>query len=149
MSLRFAILTLLSALASAAEPRVFLEKHCYECHDKETKKGGLDLESLGSEKKQLDHWIKIHDAVADGEMPPAKKKTQPTASEKAAFVAELDTRLTAASTAAHPAGTQLRRLTRQEFENSLKDLLALPRLDITGMLLALSLIHISEPTRQP
>jgi mono/diheme cytochrome c family protein len=136
MSLRFAILTLLSALASAAEPRVFLEKHCYECHDKETKKGGLDLESLGSEKKQLDHWIKIHDAVADGEMPPAKKKTQPTASEKAAFVAELDTRLTAASTAAHPAGTQLRRLTRQEFENSLKDLLALPRLDITGMLLA-------------
>jgi len=124
------------ALASAAEPRVFLEKHCYECHDKETKKGGLDLESLGSEKQQLDHWIKIHDAVADGEMPPAKKKSQPTASEKAAFVAELDTRLTAASTAAHPAGTQLRRLTRQEFENSLKDLLALPRLDITGMLLA-------------
>jgi hypothetical protein len=123
------------ALASAAEPRVFLEKHCYECHDKETRKGGLDLESLGSEKKQLDHWIKIHDAVADGEMPPAKKKSQPTASEKAAFVAELDTRLTAASTAAHPAGTQLRRLTRQEFENSLKDLLALPRLDITGMLL--------------
>jgi len=104
------------ALASAAEPRVFLEKHCYECHDKETKKGGLDLESLGSEKKQLDHWIKIHDAVADGEMPPAKKKSQPTASEKAAFVAELDTRLTAASTAAHPAGTQLRRLKRQEFD---------------------------------
>jgi Protein of unknown function (DUF1592)/Protein of unknown function (DUF1588)/Protein of unknown function (DUF1585)/Protein of unknown function (DUF1595)/Protein of unknown function (DUF1587)/Planctomycete cytochrome C len=136
MSLRFAILTSLAgALASAAEPRVFLEKHCYECHDKETKKGGLDLESLGSEKKQLDHWIKIHDAVAEGEMPPAKKKTQPTASEKAAFVAELDTRLTVASTAAHPAGTQLRRLTRQEFENSLKDLLALPRLDITGMLL--------------
>ena len=136
MPLRFVILTLLSALASAAEPRAFLEKHCYECHDKETKKGGLDLESLGSEKQQLDRWIKIHDAVADGEMPPAKKKSQPTASEKAAFVAELDTRLTVASTAAHPAGIQLRRLTRQEFENSLKDLLALPRLDITGMLLA-------------
>ena len=136
MPLRFVILTLFSALASAAEPRAFLEKHCYECHDKETKKGGLDLESLGSEKQQLDRWIKIHDAVADGEMPPAKKKTQPTATERNAFVAELDTRLTVASTAAHPAGIQLRRLTRQEFENSLKDLLALPRLDITGMLLA-------------
>ena len=136
MPLRFVILTLLSALASAAEPRAFLEKHCYECHDKETKKGGLDLESLGSEKQQLDRWIKIHDAVADGEMPPAKKKTQPTTTERNAFVAELDTRLTVASTAAHPAGIQLRRLTRQEFENSLKDLLALPRLDITGMLLA-------------
>ena len=134
MPLRFAILTLLSALASAAEPRAFLEKHCYECHDKETKKGGLDLESLGSEKQQLDRWIKVYDAVADGEMPPAKKKTQPTAAERNAFVGELDSRLTAASIAAHPVRTHLRRLTRQEFENSLKDLLALPRLDITGML---------------
>jgi hypothetical protein len=135
MSLRLAILTSLAgALASAAEPRVFLEKHCYECHDKETKKGGLDLESIGSEKQQLDRWIKIHDAVADGEMPPAKKKTRPPEADKAAFVNELDTRLTAAATAARPVRTQLRRLTRQEFENSLKDLLALPRLDITGLL---------------
>ena len=134
MSLRFVILTLFAALASAAEPRAFLEQHCYECHDKETKKGGLDLESLGSEKQQLERWIKVHDAVADGEMPPAKKKTRPPEAEKAAFVAELDTRLTAASIAARPVRTQLRRLTRQEFENSLKDLLALPRLDITGLL---------------
>lgn len=118
----------------AAEPRAFLEKHCYECHDKETKKGGLDLESLGSEKQQLERWIKVYDAVADGEMPPAKKKTQPTATEKTAFVAALDSRLTAASIAARPVRTQLRRLTRQEFENTLKDLLALPRLDITGLL---------------
>ncbi|TSA31030.1 MAG: DUF1592 domain-containing protein [Opitutales bacterium] len=135
MSLRFAILTSLAgALASAAEPRAFLEKHCYECHDKETKKGGLDLESLGSEKQQLDCWIKIHDAVADGEMPPAKKKSRPPEADKAAFVNELDARLTAAATAARPVHTQLRRLTRQEFENSLKDLLSLPRLDITGLL---------------
>ena len=134
MSLRFVILTLFAALASAAEPRAFLEQHCYECHDKETKKGGLDLESLGSEKQQLERWIKIHDAVADGEMPPAKKKTRPPEADKAAFVNELDTRLTAASTAARPVRTQLRRLTRQEFENSLKDLLSLPRLDITGLL---------------
>jgi mono/diheme cytochrome c family protein len=124
----------LATMTLAAEPRAFLEKHCYECHDKETKKGGLDLESLGSEKQQLDRWIKVYDAVADGEMPPAKKKTQPTAAERNAFVGELDSRLTAASIAAHPVRTHLRRLTRQEFENSLKDLLALPRLDITGML---------------
>jgi len=131
--LLLSIILPLTAVA-AKEPRAFLEKHCYECHDKETTKGGLDLESIGSEKQQLDRWIKVHDAVADGEMPPAKKKTQPTAAERNAFVTELDSRLTAAATAAHPARTQLRRLTRQEFENSLKDLLALPRLDITGML---------------
>lgn len=133
--MRFLLSILLSLDAvAAAEPRVFLEKYCYECHDKETKKGGLDLESLGSEKQQLERWIKVHDAVADGEMPPAKKKTRPPADEKSAFVAELDTRLTAASAAARTIRMQLRRLTRQEFENSLKDLLALPRLDITGLL---------------
>jgi mono/diheme cytochrome c family protein len=134
MSLRLAILTLLSALASAAEPRAFLEKHCYECHDKETKKGGLDLESLGSEKQQLDRWIKIHDAVAEGEMPPAKKKVRPSAAESAAFVISLDTRLSTASKEASPTRISLRRLTRGEFENSLKDLLALPRLDIQSLL---------------
>jgi mono/diheme cytochrome c family protein len=105
MSLRLVILTLLSALASAAEPRAFLEKHCYECHDKETKKGGLDLESLGSEKQQLERWIKIHDAVADGEMPPAKKKSQPTAADKATFVAALGAQLTADVAATHPTRT--------------------------------------------
>jgi mono/diheme cytochrome c family protein len=134
MSLRFVILTLLSALASAAEPRAFLEKHCYECHDKETKKGGLDLESLGSEKQQLDRWIKIHDAVAEGEMPPAKKKVRPSAAESAAFVISLDTRLSTALKEASPTRISLRRLTRGEFENSLKDLLALPRLDIQSLL---------------
>ena len=126
------ILTLAAVVAE--EPRVFLEKHCYECHDKETKKGGLDLESLDSEKQQLDRWIKIHDAVAEGEMPPAKKKIRPSAAESAAFVAELDTRLSAAAKEAHPTRIHLRRLTRIEFENSLKDLLGLPRLDITGLL---------------
>jgi mono/diheme cytochrome c family protein len=135
MSLRFAILTSLAAVfASAEEPRAFLEKHCYECHDKETKKGGLDLESLGSEKQQLDRWIKVHDAVADGEMPPAKKKSQPTAADKATFVAALGAQLTADVAATHPTRTSLRRLTRGELENSLKDLLALPRLDIQSLL---------------
>ena len=41
---RFLLLIILPLTTiAAAEPRVFLEKHCYECHDKETKKGGLDL----------------------------------------------------------------------------------------------------------
>ena len=133
MRLLLSIILPLAAVV-AEEPRVFLEKHCYECHDKETKKGGLDLESLDSEKQQLDRWIKVHDAVAEGEMPPAKKKIRPSAAESAGFVAELDTRLSAAAKETHPTRIHLRRLTRGEFENSLKDLLALPRLDITGLL---------------
>jgi len=133
MKLPLAI-ALFAAATAAAEPRTFLEQHCFECHDKETKKGGLDLESLSTETQALDPWIKVHDAVATGEMPPAKKKTRPPAAEAAAFLTALDARLHTASSAARPVRVQLRRLTRSEFENSLKDLLALPRLDITALL---------------
>ena len=125
---------LLGSVTGAAEPRAFLEKHCFECHDAETKKGGLDLTTLRYDAAKPEKWIQVHDAVADGEMPPAKKKSQPTASERSAFVAALGAQLTADVAAAHPTRSGLRRLTRQEFENSLKDLLALPRLDITSLL---------------
>ena len=89
----FAALLLLSLFAVAplaAEPRAFLEKHCFECHDGETKKGGLDLTTLRYDAAKPEKWIQVHDAVADGEMPPAKKKSQPTPAERAAFVAEGD-----------------------------------------------------------
>jgi mono/diheme cytochrome c family protein len=122
------------ALATAAEPRAFLEKHCFECHDSETKKGGLDLTTLRYDAAKPEKWVLLHDAVAAGEMPPAKRKSQPAPAERAGFVAELGGRLTTDITAAHPHRIGLRRLTRQEFENSLKDLLALPRLDITALL---------------
>jgi mono/diheme cytochrome c family protein len=122
------------ALATAAEPRAFLEKHCFECHDSETKKGGLDLTTLRYDAAKPEKWVLLHDAVAAGEMPPTKRKSQPAPAERAAFVAELGGRLTTDIAAAHPHRIGLRRLTRQEFENSLKDLLALPRLDITALL---------------
>ena len=121
-------------LATAAEPRAFLEKHCYECHDTETKKGGLDLTKLGAEQTNPAKWIQIHDAVAAGEMPPAKRKERPDATEASAFLKELDARLSQISVEARPTRVQLRRLTRVEFENTLKDLFALPRLDIQGLL---------------
>jgi hypothetical protein len=124
----FAVATL------TAEPRAFMEKHCFECHDAETKKGGLDLTALRYDAAKPEKWVLLHDAVAAGEMPPAKRKSQPAPAERAGFVAELGGRLTTDIAAAHPHRIGLRRLTRQEFENSLKDLLALPRLDITALL---------------
>lgn len=130
------ILVLLPLLGRSAPPeaRGFLEAHCYECHDKETRKGGLDLESAAYDPKDLTRWVRVHDAVAAGEMPPPKKKDSPPADEKAAFLRTLDARLTSDSESTRSARTQLRRLTRVEFENTLKDLLELPRLDIQALL---------------
>ena len=133
-ALRLAALLILSVATTAAEPRAFLEKHCFECHDRETKKGGLDLTTLGAEKSNPAKWTQLHDAVTAGEMPPAKRKARPTADETSIFLKELDTTLTKLSAEARPTRIQLRRLTRVEFENTLQDLLALPRLDIQGLL---------------
>ena len=119
---------------AAAQPRAFLEKHCSECHDEDTQKGGFNLTALGSEQQEMERWIRIHDMVAGGEMPPAKKKVRPQVEEQTLFLSELDARLNQAASNARPIRTQLRRLTRKEFQNSLQDLLALPRLEITHLL---------------
>ena len=54
----------------------FIDRHCADCHDREAKKGELDLLSLAQlpiTADTLPTWIKAHDRVRDGEMPPDKK----------------------------------------------------------------------------
>ena len=54
----------------------FFDTHCMDCHDAETKKGGLDLaavSTVGTDAVALKKWIRVFDRVAAGEMPPAKK----------------------------------------------------------------------------
>lgn len=116
-----------------AAPEAFFERHCYECHDSDTKKGGLDLTALSTVAEGVERWIKIHDVVEAGEMPPRKKR-QPEQDAKSAFLAELDARLVAASSTSNAGRVRMRRMTRREFENTLCDLLALPNLDLAGML---------------
>jgi hypothetical protein len=110
-----------------------LEQHCYDCHDAETKKGDLDLTALTMDAQHVDLLIKVHDAVERREMPPKKKK-QPAEAEKAAFVMELEAKLMAMTAPAPGGRIRLRRMTRVEFQNTLQDLLALPRLDVVGLL---------------
>lgn len=129
----FPLLVALLPIQALAAPQAFLERHCHDCHDADSKKGGLDLTSLGLGPENTAVWIKIHDAVEQGEMPP-KKKTRPEEAAKTAFLSELDARLTAATSTEETGRVRLRRMTRKEFENTLCDLLALPRLDVTGLL---------------
>lgn len=137
-STALAFLLLLSPALHAADPIAFLDQHCVECHDADLKKGGLDLTALETDfadGRSFATWVKVHDAIAKGEMPP-KKKPRPPADEIATVTTWLDQQLTAADEArlAEHGRIRLRRMTRSEFENTLEDLLALPRLDMVGML---------------
>jgi hypothetical protein len=117
----------------AAAPAAFLEQYCVDCHAGEITKGGMDLAALTGDPEHVPDWIKVYDAVERGEMPP-KKKQQPPHAEREAFLRELDALLTSPGTTLNTTRVRMRRLTRTEFENSLKDLLDLPRLDIVNLL---------------
>jgi hypothetical protein len=68
-----------SVPALAATPKAlttFLDQHCFECHDADVKKGGLDLTALSFDLKDpqlFEKWVKVHDSASNGEMPPNKK----------------------------------------------------------------------------
>ncbi len=131
----FCVALLGVGLIGAELPSVaFFKQHCHECHDHDVAKGGLDLTALDWKPQDADNvamWVKIHDRVRAGEMPPAKaKRARPEPAASAAMTGALAQRLIAADRAGQQRDgrTPLRRLNRVEFENSVRDLLAMPGL---------------------
>ena len=129
-----------SMLIAAEGDRLrFLKTYCAECHDAETKKGNLDLGSLNADlavSENFSRWVKVHDRIEAGEMPPKKSKTRPTLRETAIFLGELKESLLAAD-AKRLAGsprTSLRRLTNGEYENTIRDLFDLPGITLRAAL---------------
>ncbi len=141
----FVVLSALSASVLAAAPaksgvalpapaRAFLEQHCASCHDAVEKKGDLDLDALAfspTDPRNHAFWVKLHDRVVSGEMPPAKKP-RPTAGELQAFLGAISSELVAAETArlAEEGRATRRRLNRLEYENAVRDLLQAPWLQV-------------------
>ncbi len=126
-----------ASLNAAPVPPVahaFIEAQCASCHDDVEKEGGLDLTALmlqPDERKNFATWLKVHDRVSSGEMPP-KKKARPPAADVATFTGWVGSELTAAERRAEAGqgrATQ-RRLNRYEYENAVRDLLGAPWLQI-------------------
>lgn len=116
-----------------------LSQYCYDCHDDDSQKGDLNLSALNRDLKDQNAfrvWVKVHDAIKLGEMPPKKKKSQPTETEREQSVQWLNHHLLFADQdkLSREGRIRLRRMTRLEYQNSLKDLLALEHLDILDIL---------------
>ena len=126
------------AWAATKDLQPFLQKYCFECHDADSKKSGLDLSSLPFDLKNprtFARWVKVHDRVTTGEMPP-KKKTRPESAELNSFTNALDSALLATDRqriAVEGRATQ-RRLNRFEYEDTLRDLLGVPYLEVKSFL---------------
>ncbi len=120
--LRSILVSLILATKIAVAQNAFLENNCYDCHDADSAKGGLNLEELStdlSDPAVRERWVFLHDRVAKGEMPPEDKK-QPDRATESAFLTVLGNGLTKADLANRE--VILRRLTRQEYENTVRDL---------------------------
>lgn len=126
---------LLSPLWGLADSREFLTRHCVDCHRGAEAEAGLDLAALEQDfdnAEQARRWVKIYDRVARGEMPPVTAP-QPAEADRRQFLTTLVTEITSAE-AMQPAESRLRRLTRAEYEHTIRDLFDLPGLALAGIL---------------
>lgn len=116
-----------SGCALARDAIEFLNEYCVECHMEGGAEAGIvfdryqrpeDLSAAGK------HLLRALDAVDESRMPPTDA-LQPTVEERAAFVNWLkDSLLTGeCCNDANPAAVVIRRLNRQEYDNTLRDLL--------------------------
>lgn len=109
--------------------RATLETYCFDCHDDATRKAKLSLELLiakPDERTAGAVWTRVHDKLAEHEMPPANK-AQPTAVQRRELTEWLHARLHADSLEKQQreGRVTLRRMNAREYENTLRDLLGI------------------------
>lgn len=124
--------------AEIAVPGAFLENNCFGCHNATAKKGNLDLTAFKmdfADPGNFAVWVRIHDRVRDHEMPP-KAYPQPAEADRAAFLKALSQPMIAADEARirREGRAVWRRMNRYEYENTLRDLLDAPWLQIKELL---------------
>lgn len=122
-----AILPALPVLANESVPaeiRQFLDLHCVACHSGEQAQAEvrLDNETIQWTSGATADWERVHGALASELMPPAEAK-QPSSAERETAVAWLGRQL---SQHARLGGEVPRRLNREEFENTIRDLFDFP-----------------------
>ncbi len=108
-----------------------LDANCLDCHDADEKKGGLDLSGFTNEAavmKDRAIWRSVFEKIESHQMPPPKKKSQPTEDERQkvmAWIMDIAARPDPALGARDPGKPMLRRLTRLEYNNTVRDLFGL------------------------
>ena len=131
---------ILAGIASFLSPRVLgveashfsqaiqpiLKEHCYECHAEGANKGKVSFDEFGSEKELLgkrELWVAALKNVRAGLMPPAKKQ-RPSADEIARLESWIKKdALGLDSNNPDPGRVTLRRLNRNEYRNTIRDLM--------------------------
>ena len=142
----------------------FFKEHCLRCHDAKKQSGDFRLDTLKAhfaDAETAEHWSEVLLQINSGGMPP-KKEPRPKATEAAAVVEWIATEIKKGETARMAARSPvtLYRLSRQEYANTVLDLLGIrfdpdqpgvfaedPRwhgFENTGFMLRLSPAHVEK-----
>lgn len=119
-------LTLSVAAHGADLDYPLLEHYCVKCHNPDKKKGEVDLTTFkdpASVQKDFKTWQKALQQIADEEMPP--KDPQPTPAERQQLVSYVERALDSIDWSAHRSvgRVTLARLTKEEYNHTMRDLL--------------------------
>ncbi len=139
-----------------------LERYCFDCHANESSEAGIVLDRYENQEvavKDGRTWLRVRDALQGGIMPPADMP-QPTLEERDRIGGWIEKDFLAAQCAKQvsSAPVVIRRLNRQEYNNTIRDLLgqdlhladAFPPDDIgfgfdnVGSALNISPIHVEK-----
>src|SRR5262245_7387484 len=122
---------ILPGQSSAAGPdsvRAVVGQFCLGCHDAGSSKGGLDLEAILDEDfgRHAQVWEKVVRKLRGRQMPPEGRK-RPDERTYESLVSQLEGALDrAAADKPNPGRTEtIRRLTRTEYQNAVRDLLGI------------------------
>jgi hypothetical protein len=122
---------LIPVWSSAADFRTFIDTHCLGCHDGDAKKGDLDLSGFTDEDAVMRDraiWRSVYEKIESHQMPPPKQKSQPTEAQRQelmAWIMDIAARPDPVLGEVDPGNPVLRRLTRLEYNNSIRDLFGL------------------------
>jgi Protein of unknown function (DUF1592)/Protein of unknown function (DUF1588)/Protein of unknown function (DUF1587)/Protein of unknown function (DUF1585)/Protein of unknown function (DUF1595)/Cytochrome C oxidase, cbb3-type, subunit III len=108
-----------------AQIRPMVEKFCVSCHGVKRPKAGINLTKFKDETSiasNADLWLKISDVLEDRSMPP-EGKSQPPEAERDRAVEFLSARLEAIEQLHDPGRNLIQRLTREQYNNTIRDLL--------------------------
>lgn len=130
------VVTRLAAAASAEPPafapvRSILSEQCFDCHNSKTSEGGLNLERFVSFESTLNErviWKRVFDVVEAGQMPLKDSGYELSPANRdslLSFVTELQAQPDPVLQAIDPGKPMLRRLTRLEYNNTVRDLFGL------------------------
>jgi mono/diheme cytochrome c family protein len=112
--------------AGPLQHRAVLDRYCVTCHNERLRTAGLSLEKIDVARvpDAPAVWEKVVTKLRSGAMPPAGMP-RPEQASLDAFATYLETALDRAATAhPNPGRPSLRRLTRTEYRNAIRDLLA-------------------------